>query len=415
MSVQVITHYQHWVTFMLARETRYMAHANLAVKFKDYNPEICAASSIPNGVGFCLPYEVDLSLPDYRIIPAVVSRYFMGLLGETADEAQEVFDSLKGSWGSICRTELGFELAHIYWCIAFAIESKSQILAVVPSSGKYAGCVVIGEGYQVDIRGRLLEPCIRSDLVSAFETLSPHDGALSKIYWNLTYTDGQGRIADREACKSIQDLRRDLLVHPPRLDKVHEIENLAMQLSFPGMEPYAPTPYNISVIMNAIANPQTDESKFPLYPKCVADDRREFRLLSAFGSYGPSFLVPGGKLMMLDRPFEVSTGKKAGGGDARIVTKIGFIMKPLEQAYTDITRVKEIKGVHNPCGSNVMGRTSSSSLIRVAETENASSIIHALRTYSGTSIAEAVAGKKRTRDEGNTGSGSKKQRLDDGW
>lgn len=340
----------------------------------------------------------------------------MGLLGNDADEAQEVFDSLKGSWGSICRTELGFELAHMFWCIAFAIESKSQILAVVPSSGKYAGCVVIGEGYQVDIRGRLLEPCIRSDLVAAFETLSPHDGALAKIYWNLTYTDNQGRIADREACKSIQDVRRDIVNHPPRLDKVIEIGQLALQLSFPGMEPFAPTPYNIAVVLGAIANPLADETKIPLYPKCVTEDRREYRLLSAFGAYGPSFLVPGGKLMMLDRPFEVSQAKKGGGmGEPRNITKIGFIMKPLDQAYADLTRVKEIKGVHNPCGSNVMGRTSSSSLIRVAETENASSIIYALRMYSGTSIAEAVSGKKRVRDEGITGSGSKKRRLDDEW
>lgn len=402
---------------MLARETRYLAHANLAVPFATYNPEISASSSIPTECGFCLPYEVDLSLPDYRIIPAVVSRYFMGLLGDNAEEAQEMFEKLKGSWGSICRTELGFELAHIYWCIAFAIESKTQILAVVPSSKKYAGCLVLGEGYQVDIRGRLLEPCVRSDLVNAFETLSPHDGALAKIYWNLTYTDGQGRIADREACKSVHDLRRDLLVHPPRMDKVSEIENLAMQLSFPGMEPFSPTPYNIAVVLGAIANAEADETKIPLYPKCVVEDRREYRLLSAFGSYGPSFLVPGGKLMMLDRPFEVAMGKKKGGeGESRNITKIGFIMKPLDQAYADLIRVKEIKGVHNPCGSNVMGRTSSSSLIRVAETENAASIIFALRMYSGTSIAEAVAGRrKRVADEGNTGSGSKKRRLDDEW
>nr|WOK58271.1 MAG: hypothetical protein [Armillaria mellea ambi-like virus 5] len=392
-----------------------MAHANLPVPFKDYRPEINSSNNIPVGSGLCLAYVRELCLPDYRIIPAVVSRYFLGLLGSDAEEAQEVFEGLKGSWGNICRTELGFELAHLFWSAAFAIESRSQIVAIVPSSGVYVGCIVIGEGYKVDIRNRLVEPCVRSDLVEAFGALSPHDSSLAKIYWLLTYAQDEARIQDREACKSFQQLRRDIVNHPYRSDKKSEVEKLAMQLVFPGAEPLTPTPYNVAVVLGAIADETKAEDGFPLYPRCITEDSRAVRLLSAFGHYAPSFLVPGGKLMMLDKPFEVSVGTKKGGGDdsRRIVTKIGFIMKPLDQAVADLLRVREIKGVHNPHGSNIMGRTSANSLIRSAETENASSIIYALRMYTGTSVADVVAGKKRARDEGVQGEGSKKRRVDD--
>lgn len=392
-----------------------MAHSNLPVKFKDYKPEINSSSNIPVGLGFCLPYVRDLSLPDYRIVPAVLSRYFIGLLGEDADEAQEVFSEIKGSWGNLCRTEMGFELAHLFWSMAFAIESRSQILAIVPSSRVYTGCIVIGEGYKVDIRNRLLEPCTRSDLVNAYSQLSPHDSSLAKIYWLLTFSADEARIQARDACNSFQQLRSDIANHPFRMDKEAEIEKLAMQLAFPGGEPLSPTPYNVAVILGAIADETKSEDQFPLYPRCVTENDRTVRLLSAFGMYAPSFLVPGGKQMMLDKPFEVSVGGKRGGGDdsRKIVTKIGYIMKPLDQAVADLAKVKEIKAVHNPHGSNIMGRTSANSLIRSAETDNASSIIFALRMYTGTSVSDVVAGKKRARDEGVMGEGSKKRRVDD--
>nr|WCL23001.1 hypothetical protein [Armillaria spp. ambi-like virus 3] len=398
---------------MLAREAKYMAHANLAVPFEAYKPEINSAAQIPNGRGFCLPYVRDLSLPDYRIVPSVIGRYFLGLLGSTAEESQEVFDDLKSSWGIICRTELGFELAHMYWCIALAIETRSQILAIVPSSKKYLGCMIIGDGYNMDIRGRLISPCVRGDLVEAFGTLNPHDGALAKIYWLLEYGSAEARIQDRDACKSLRGLWLDIKNHPQRADKTDELKKLAMQLSFPGSEPLSATAYNVATILGAIADTNLSEDKFPLYPTCVVSNDRSERLLSAFGAYAPSFMVPGGKMMMLDKPFEVQVGKKS-EGNTKNVTKIGYIMKPLDAAVVDLERIREIKGVMNPHGSAIMGRTSANSLIRSAEAENASGIIYALRLYTGTAISEVVLGKKRAREqEGQTGEGSKRKRAND--
>ncbi|DAD54840.1 TPA_asm: hypothetical protein [Armillaria mellea ambi-like virus 2] len=404
---------QHWVTYMLARETRYMAHANLPVPYETYKPEIATSSQIPTGSGFCLPYVRELSLPDYKTIPSVIGRYFVGLLGENAEEAQETYEEIKSAWGVICRLELGFELAHIYWCIALAIETRSQILAVVPSSGKYAGSMIMGEGFKIDLRNRLIEPCVRSDLVEGFNSMNPHDEALAKIYWLLAYATGEARIQDRDACRSFHQLRLDIQNHPQRVDKTNELEKLAMQLTFPGAEPLAATAHNVALVMAAISNEGADETKFPLYPRCVVESERDARLLSAFGAYAPSFLVPGGKLMMLDKPFEVAVGKKS-EGNSRNVTKIGYIMKPLDTAVADLRKVKEIKGVHNPHGTAVMGRTSSNSLIRTADTENASGIVYALRMYSGTALSDVILGKKRAREpEGETGAGSKKKKVID--
>lgn len=390
-----------------------MAHANLSVPFLEYKPEIGSSSAIPTGRGFCLPYVRDLSLPDYRIIPSVIGRYFMGLLGSDAAESQEVFDELKSSWGVICRTEMGFELAHMFWCISLAIETRSQILAIVPSSKKYLGCMIIGDGYSMDIRGRLVSPCSRTDLVEAFGTLNPHDGALAKIYWLLEYGAADARIQDRDACKSLRGLWLDIKNHPQRADKTDEIKKLALQLAFPGSEPLSATAHNVATVLGAIADANVSEDKFPLYPTCVVSNSREERLLSAFGAYAPSFLVPGGKSMMLDKEFEVQVGKKS-EGNTRNVKKIGYIMKPLEQAVADLERVRETKGVLNPHGSAIMGRTSANSLIRSADAENAAGIIFALRMYTGTAVSDVVLGKKRSREqEGQTGEGSKRKRAND--
>nr|WCL23003.1 hypothetical protein [Armillaria spp. ambi-like virus 4] len=402
-----------WVTYLLAKETRYMAHANLPVPYDSCRPEIATSSQIPTGSGFCLPYVRELSLPDYKTVPSVIGRYFLGLLGEDAEEAQEVYEELKSAWGVICRLELGFELAHMFWCIALSIETRSQILAVVPTSRKYAGSVIIGEGYKIDLRNRLIEPCVRADLVVGFNSMNPHDESLTKIYWLLTYGAAEARIQDREACNSFHQLRLDIQAHPFRVDKEAEIEKLAMQLTFPRAEPLAATAHNVALVMAAIANEGADETKFPLYPRCVIESERDARLLSAFGAFAPSFLVPGGKLMMLDKPFEVTVGKKS-EGNSRNVTKIGYILKPLDTAIEDLRKIREIKGVHNPHGTAVMGRTSSNSLIRTADAENASGIIYALRMYTGTAISEVVLGKKRAREaEGETGAGSKKKRVTD--
>lgn len=394
-------------------------HSNSIVAFDKVQYTIKAPSEIPADVkGFIFPFVDELALPDYSTPIAVINKYFKGLLGDTADEAEDAFNRLRSAWAVIAITPWGNELAHMFWCLDVAFTAGALLRVMSTSTDRYTGCLVLGSGYAISFDGQESRvPLPRDTLVTEFGSASPHDAALTFIFSQIYYASDAERLADKELCSSVHDVREKIQERGAKESQREAIVKMSMFLEF-GVQnhPLAPTPFNISKVLFAVSDSTLSEREFPLHPSALLESDRVARLWSAFGSTAPSFQVPGGRQMPLDRPFEVP--EKGKDKTTRTVNKIGFILKPLKEAIVDLHKViDDTKSVLNPHGSSIMARSSSGSLIKKAEGAQCELILGALRRAAKVTVA--VASGSSSRKRGNAGDdfeerrGGKRPRADD--
>jgi len=217
-------------------------------------------------------------------------------------------------------------------------------------------------------------------------------------------------------CSSLHHLRVILGSKGTAEGGREEIKRLVPLLSFKGQQaPLPATGFNISQILDAIANESIEEQQFPIHPTMVLERERKHRLWSAFGAIAPSFIVAGGKKMDLGKPFDVSERDRKGERSTKTVRKVGFVLKPLGEAIKDLNTVLNEHTIHNPHGSSLMQRSSSQSLIRTLENDQCDLVIASLRRAAKVTVSdESGAGKgKRKEDHFEEERGAKRRRADD--
>jgi hypothetical protein len=406
-----------WSTFFVAKNPRMAAHCNLTTKHGQFDYMIRSSVQIPSdSEGISFPYVVELAQPDFSTPLQVIDRFLKYCLGDSEDEVREAFDRIRSAWGNIAITSYGKEVAHMFWCLGVALESGATLRVISSSVDAYNGCLLLGK-FSVTVRNTIFRSASRDTLMKDFGKSSPHDTSLASIFKKLVYPSDEERDEAMNDCQNIQDVRTQIGTHAVREDQIGEIRRLSLYLTFPAdKRPLFITGFNISKILDAIADESTDEADFPLYPPAITFSNRRERLWAAFGSIAPSFLVPGGKKMHLGESFEVSVRGKEGQKMSRSVKKIGIVMKPLSEALIDLKTVIDEKTIFNPHGSSIMARSSSSALIKTLDGDQCVQVVVGLRRIAQVTISD-VAGvgkeKRKTFDDREGGPSRKKSRIDE--
>jgi len=323
----------------------------------------------------------------------------MGFLGTSMEDALDMLETLKSSWGNICRTEEGFELAHQIRMIEIALQTQSHFVFKKNHSNQYEGSVLLGGMFTLKVNGSVYEPESADLLKDRLIQSSSHESSLDFILSKLVYTAPETAASVRLLIHNIKDL--SFIIRSRSYNSTFESEFVAKayQLNFRGDGNYlSPTSHNITTVLNAMSDPSVSEAPFPLHPEAITSQDRDYRLLSAFGISVPDFLVPAGKKMSLEGNFVVKEdGPK--GKMTRDVHKVAVIMKDIKAAYQDLLQVKKDRAIQNPFG-NKLGTASSynsSGLVTRFEGDHARDVITALRKFTG--AKEATVNPKRFRDE----------------
>jgi len=368
------------------QDANFVIYANNTVKFDSFKYEYENDADFPTGFTYLLlPYESLLTKTDYAVVPRVIQRYFMGTLGATAAQATSTFLDLKSAWGNICKTPWGDVLAHKFRSVEFALMTQTS-LRLLKSNSVYRGCILVGGAYTLHYNDTAYRPCSRSEILLAVRNASPHTASLEYIFSKITYSTQTERDNARNACQSVGDVNRQIRTHGIVEAERSEIRRRAYHLNFPGDGQFlTPSAYNISKIFTAIGDPSS-VAIYPLHPEAIDSITREERLLSAFGSGVPTFLVANGKKMSLEGNFFVRERDTSGHNLVnRDVHKIACTLAPLRVAYQDFLKMKDMKAVLNPFGAQIGNSNANKAITRAFEKESAADIIAALRKAVGAS------------------------------
>jgi len=336
----------------------------------------------------------------------------MGCLGVNNDLAKAEFDEIRSSWGNLCKTPWGDELAHMFRGIEIALEAQATLRVVKTSLNVYRGLILYGGMYQLHAFDSVYIPVPRDELIKELQTSNPHVAALTFIYDSIIYPDQAGREQARRAATSLRDINLQIQSQGILISRRAEIVQKAQLLSFPAKagEFLPSTAHNIDRVFSAIANPSISEADFPLHPDAIASMDRTERLLSAFGVEVPVFRIKGGKGMSLEGKFSVRERDAEGKPSDKDIHTIGAILQPLGPAYQAFKEMKDLKQVLNPFGSKLAVQASSSSRIKKWEKESGDLVISALRKAVGASanVPNRNDKKRKLDDEDLDDRGSKR-------
>jgi hypothetical protein len=336
----------------------------------------------------------------------------MGFLGSSREEALDMLESLKASWGNICRTDAGFEMAHMLRVIEISLQAQSFCEFTKNHSNQYSGAIILGGMFSIKVNGSVFVPEPSATVVQHMKDASAHESSIDFILGKLVYSGTDTAATVKPIIRSLRDL--SFAVRSRAYSALYEAEMIkkAYHISFRGDGNYlSPTSHNLTTILTAMADPNISETTFPIHPEAIFSQDRDYRLLSAFGITVPDFLVPGGKTMSLEGNFTVREDGPA-GKQTRDVHKVAVVMKDLKSAYSDLLSVKKDKAIMNPFGNKLGSAASynSSGLVTRFEGDHARDVLAALRRFTG--AKENVANPKRLRDEDEEDSKrSKKSKL----
>jgi hypothetical protein len=375
-------------------------HCNLDTPADTYTYTVEGDSQLSsNYTGLSLPYSSALTKTDYQIVPRVISRYFMGVLGTADDIAMAEFDEVKSSWGNICKTSWGDELAHMFRGVELALECQATLRVVKTHQNVYRGLILYGGMFEIQMRDKVYTPVPKDELIKELVNSNPHAAALNFIFESISYPDETIRNTEKAAVTNLRDINTQIMLRGVIGSRHAEVVKMAHRLTFPQADYLNVTSHNITMVFSAIANLSIMEHTFPLHPDAITSSSRTERLLSAFGSEVPVFRVPGGKAMSLEGRFSVRERGTTGQPEDRDIHTIGAILLPLDRAYQAFKEMKDTKKVLNPFGSRLASQASSASRIKKWEKDSGDAVIAALRAAVGAQAFVPGSASKRKADD----------------
>jgi hypothetical protein len=374
-------------------------------------------TQLPIGPGLLFPYVEELAKFDRSTVVDVIKRYFYAGLGDTAERCDEEFRELVAAWGNIANSSFGNKMAHIFKIIDISLTMQACPKVCI-TGGSYDGILMLGAGYRLVIQDKAYVAAERASVEAEVPKMVSHARSLYQVLQDVNISQ-ELRDERFKAMRSIKDLKT-LLESQQIVGGIgirDRILRNARFLNFPGDRYWEPTAVNICAALSFITNPLQDLALLPtIHPsRLFSSDRLEI-VWSAFGAIAPSFRVPGGKEMMLTRPFRIATPtarKERGVQGTRDITKIAAILVPLDMAIVHLRTCIESKSVLNPFG-NAIVNASTSHINKIFERDSCDMLVRSLRDVAKVTVVdEGARGTRRGREEDDEAAGaSKKGRIE---
>jgi hypothetical protein len=377
---------------------------NMNLKERDLSKvkyTVVEANDIPGDNTLLFPFVSALAQDDGEMVLSTINRYMFGLLGTDEESSLAAYTLLKEGWGVLKNTMWGDELAHLYSCIKLCFMTGSMGRVIVTPNNIYQGFILIGTGYSLIQYDTTYTPVTKADFAKAFKSSSPHTSSFIELLDLVNFPDDMARVAAKASYNKTYQIAAAFRQFGYNSNDEERIRRLARNLVFPLDNPIPITSINVTNVLSAMSSESISEESFPLHYQAILEKDRRNRLLSAFGSVAPSFLVPGGRSVSLDGSFEYAVTVK-GKKEMKTTTRMFAIVVPWEKACEDLATLLVKHDVLTPIGTPLVGRASSFSMIREYNGPGGISVLGALRSLCGVSMtgASTSAAGKRKREDG---------------
>jgi hypothetical protein len=336
---------------------------------------------IPQGHGIFVRYiDETQNSNGERIIHDVITRYFLGVLGQSAEAVRTTYERIKRDLGVIITTSTGRELAHMAKCLDLGLQAQARIFPVV-SEDQYLGCCLLGVGFQISSYGTVHAPVDPTTLLSEIERAGSHRSALHAIADIACAGPDEPEYRAIVRCPSMVHLRHGLLAMPLSSEDRDRIGAVARGLRFKSKSLNV-SAANVAECFRLIQHSSVDlPTDFPVHPTALFENNRVHVVWSAFGDLAPTCVFPGGPQV------DLTSAKD-------LPKHVGFRMIPLKDAILDIEKIMSSKIFPN-C---TLSRRSGPFKDRIYTGIEAQQILSTMVAAAG---VEREKGKKRSGGAGN--------------
>jgi hypothetical protein len=375
-------------------------HVNLQTDFEDFNI-VYSDTAYPSGCGLFIAYNALLAKFDNKTVPSVIRQFFYGCLGSSEQEAHELFAEIQEAWGVLYKSDWGNIYSHLFFCVRLALTLQTRLCPFIVN-GNYCGVFLMGAGFSLMINGITYTPASKEAVDNALKQAAPHSNALWRIFRRLGFPDDTSREDAFKACDRMFKLKSYVEVLNSGGTMAQEaILKDAAFLNFDKDRSLDINAASIALVLDFITDANKDLHLLPYmhHSMLLTQDRMEIAW-SAFGNMAPSFRVPGGKQMMLNQAFRVTSTamkKKEGTQAHRDVTKIAAAVVPLPLAIKHLKEVIQFKQVLNPFG-NAIVNISNANVNKTFDGESCSKILDGLRKMCNVTVSSGSGGTKRRQD-----------------
>jgi len=372
-----------------------------------YNFNIPETNILPWG-GLWFPYISDLALHDMETVPDVISRFFMGCLGDTVEDIAEIFSRIKSAWGNLGKTEWGKRMSHLYRCIELAI--GAQAVVKIRFDDVYSGAAILGSNFTISVVKQEYRPGSVDQLRDAIGGTGSNIMLLRQVaaICKVNVDD----IAEFSELKTLWAIR--MFMKGYVLTEDHRkaiIEKLRFFRS--SHQSWAPSVFNFNKAAELMSDGHNlsdypAEAEIPLHASMMFNYEKKEVIWSCFGGVAPSFRVPGGSVYDLTSAQNVVKRGAIGGSRGKsnvetlVVTKISLRMVALELALEDLRIMMREKKILNPFAQPNFKRSAQNQW----------------KTFAGAGAASLVSSLRRITeahiDPTPLSSGTKRPREDDG-
>jgi hypothetical protein len=308
----------------------------------------------PSGLLFA--YVSDLSLPDDVTVVSFITTYLMKLLGPTLSGQVEAIELIRSSWGHVKNSEFGFQTAHAAKVFDMAMKTQTYPLPIF-SRGIYEGSILVGANFEVSVAGKLYRPLSAENLATDLQELGGHGQTVTAILELLR--SGSADVSEiPDDITSMFALHSMIVKRDIGVATLKEIRRKAALLKFGSS--WRINADTLTECLSLIDTTRELKEGDPIRADTLGSMNIVELALGLFGSRCPSFRIPGGSRIDLEKPLPapavpLQRGKKNQKRENAALWSINVRLVSLPVALSDwemVVREKAITSVSPSVAQN---------------------------------------------------------------
>nr|WNA22198.1 MAG: hypothetical protein [Downy mildew lesion associated ambivirus 3] len=249
-------------------------------------PKWGSSMQLPNASGILVPYVPHLAVFDPILVPDIIQRYFFKCLGSSFTMCRVNFTKLKSSWGNIHQTNLGNVLSHLACMIGIVAHCQARVFPIF-DNGVYSGCVLSGSRFTLSTSDSVYRPMAFAQLQEEMISAKFHFAVLNSIA--VLVGDGTDQIRNVKSMRELSNLLRTVEISEETKDAIRKE---AVHLNFDNRY----LSINSNTLVQAMDllkdTSQPIANDYPMHPDQIFENDRVASVLSAFGYFAPTLLIP---------------------------------------------------------------------------------------------------------------------------